>query len=72
MGSLYVLTGVRNTYTINKGVDCVDNYTAYIRKAIMETIAATEDEKLLKYVYTILMSAVNSRQDSAVAVTQDS
>lgn len=50
----------------------MDNYTAYIRKAIMETIAATEDEKLLKYVYTILMSAVNSRQDSAVAVTQDS
>lgn len=56
----------------NKGVDCVDNYTAYIRKAIMETIAATEDEKLLQCVYTMLMSAVNSRQDSVVAVTQDS
>lgn len=38
----------------------MDNYTAYIRKAIMETIAATEDEKLLKYVYTILMSALSS------------
>lgn len=50
----------------------MDNYTAYLKKAIMETIAATEDEKLLQCVYTMLMSAVNSRQDSVVAVTQDS
>lgn len=44
----------------NKGDDCVDNYTAYIKKVIVETIAATEDEKLLQYVYTMLMSALSS------------
>lgn len=47
-------------------------YIEYIRQTIVETIAATNDEQLLQYVYTMLMPAVNSLQDSSATVTQDS
>lgn len=38
----------------------MDDYTAYIKSVIMETIEATEDKKLLQYIYTMLMSALSS------------
>lgn len=49
----------------------MEQYIEYIRQTIVETIAATNDEQLLQYVYTMLMPAVNF-QDSSATVTQDS
>ena len=46
-------------------------YIEYIRQTIVETIAATNDEQLLQYVYT-MMTAANSLQDSSATVKQDS
>lgn len=43
-----------------KGVESMEDYTAYIKTVIMETIEATEDRKLLQYIYTMLMSALSS------------
>ena len=51
----------------------MDNeYINYIRKAIVETITATDNDELLQYVYTMLMHAVNSRQDSTEIAKSDS
>ena len=37
-----------------------NTYTDYLKGAIIETVLDTSDEKLLNYIYTMLMSAVTA------------
>lgn len=35
-------------------------YSEYMRNAIIETVSETADDDLIKYIYTMLMSAINA------------
>lgn len=38
-------------------------YYDYMKKAILETIEASTDEKMLQFIYTILMASTTSKAD---------
>lgn len=40
--------------------DTSTTYTDYLKRAIVETVLDTNDERLLNYIYTTLMAAVTA------------
>ena len=42
-----------------------NTYTDYLKGAIIETVLDTSDEKLLNYIYTMLMAAITAGKQQA-------
>lgn len=42
-----------------------NTYTDYLKGVIIETVLDTSDEKLINYIYTMLMSAVTAGKQQA-------
>ncbi len=40
-------------------------YADYLKRAIIETVLDTSDEKLLKYIHTMLMAAITAETQKA-------